>query len=210
MNTEKKLGRPRSPWPRILAAGLALALSFALMAAALPKPAQADVICKAYHLVREGDTKPRIAYTYFLRWKQIAAANGLKPADKLVVGARLCIPDEASRRDRGTAPGSSSDKTLVDYPEGEKNALIEITISNGKVRIHTNDFSDDHGYLVKARDVDQGIGGWFRLGIINVDEDEDQRFSFDVPSALRGEPVLRVCLKDQSNDELICRWVYNR
>jgi hypothetical protein len=62
---------------------------------------------------------------------------------------------------------------------------------------------------VKVRDVDLGIGGWYRLGIIKVNEDDNQRFSFNVPSALRGEPVLRVCLKDQSNDELVCRWVLN-
>jgi len=58
MNTDIKSGQSRGLWPRILAAGLKLtllsALSLSLTAAALPKPAQAEVTCKAYHPVRAG------------------------------------------------------------------------------------------------------------------------------------------------------------
>ena len=203
--------------PRISRAVAAVLMAAVLMAitlaAALPQTvqAQSDAACRTFHLVREGETKPRIAYTYGLRWKEIAAANDMKTEDRLEVGVRLCIPEESSDNDNDNDNDNSSNnsQTRVDFPDGERNAVIQISITGGRVSIHTDNFNDDHVYLVKVRPADQGVGGWSKLGTIDVDEDRNQNFSFNVPNSLDDEAFLSVCLKDQATDELVCRSAVN-
>ena len=200
MNIERKLAHVAARW----VLGFSALLVLAILTMALPQAGRAQDTCRTFHLVREDDTKPSIAHTYGLKWKRIAAANDLSVEANPTVGSQLCIP-EADSDDEDTG----QPKTLVDEPEGERNAVIEISITGGRIRLHTDNFNDDHVYLVKARDVDQGISGWYRLGVISVQEDESETFSFDVPQDLRGEPILSVCLKDQTTDELVCRSTVN-
>jgi hypothetical protein len=180
-------------------------LVLAILTMALPQAGLAQTACRTYYTVREGDTKPSIAHTYGVKWSEIAAANDLSVEGNPPVGVQLCIPEVSSENE--TTGGQP--KTQVNEPKNEADAVIQISISGGRISIHTDNFNNDHIYLVKARDVNSGAGGWYKVGTISVQEDESQSFSFSVPQDLRDEPVLSVCLKDQTSDELICSSVTN-
>jgi hypothetical protein len=201
MNTGRKFSHLIASWMPVFS----VLLVVAILAMALPQSGLAQTTCRTYHTVREGDTKPYIAHTYGVKWSEIAAANDLSVEEKPAVGMQLCIPEATS--DNETTGGKP--KTQVDEPEGEGSAVIQISISGGRISVHTDNFNKDHLYLVKTRDVDAGTGSWYKLGNISVQEDESQSFSFNIPQDLRDEPVLSVCLKDQTSDELICQSVSN-
>jgi LysM repeat protein len=56
-----------------------------------PTPTSA-VSCRAYHVVRSGDTLYRIGLTYGVPYMDIARANNLANPRLIYVGQRLCIP----------------------------------------------------------------------------------------------------------------------
>jgi LysM repeat protein len=193
-------------WARRIA--ISSGLSLALLAAALPQPAQAAT-CRAYYTVRDGDTTPYISQTFNLKWRDIAGANNMAPSDKLTVGRVLCIPPESASTRTTSVTTTGGNKTKVDVPETDKNAVILFTITAGRLGLTTKSFSENHSYLVKARDAGAGSGGWYKIQVISVNKSKTQNFNFDVPSDLRSIPVLNVCLKDIYSDELICRRVVN-
>jgi hypothetical protein len=162
------------------------------LAASLPQQAQAQANCRTIHIVREGDTKPFIAHTYDLRWREIADANDVNRADKVTVGQQLCIPE-------------GDDDERPNRPAGDSDATYSLTISGGRIFISLSKFSQNYVYLVKARGANVGAGGWYNLGRIQVSRNQDFSTSFTVPNDLRDVQFISVCLKDQSTDELICR-----
>ncbi len=170
-------------------------LALAVLAAAWPQPVQAAVSCRAYYTVRVGDTTPRIAHTYHLKWREIATANGLKTTDRLTVGQQLCIPAE---EETTTAKKSTT-------PATDKKARIVVSIAGKRISLSLSDFTQEHTYLVKVRDNRVGIGGWYKLKVVVVDEDTDLTLRFPVPEDLRRVLYLQVCLKDQFTNQLICR-----
>ena len=200
MNTGRKFSHLIARWMPVFSALLVVAI----LTMALPQTSLAQTTCRTYHLVREGDTKPYIAHTYGLKWNEIAAANDLSVEEKPAVGTQLCIPEPSEEDDDTGQP-----KKQVDEPKNEGDAVIEMDISGSRISVHTDNFNNDHVYAVKVRDVDSGTGGWYKLGVITVQEDESQTFSFNVPQDLRAEPALSVCLKDQTSDELVCQSVSN-
>jgi LysM repeat protein len=180
-------------------------LSLALLASALPQPAQAATTCRAYYTVRDGDTTPYISQTFNLKWRDIAGANGMQPYEKITVGQRLCIPPESASTKSETSSTAGGNKTKVQVPETDKKAVVLVSITGGRIGITTKSFSVEHTYLVKARDAYSGIGNWYKIDIITVKKSKTQNFGFNVPSDLRTTPTLSVCLKDIYTDELICR-----
>lgn len=181
---------------------LSIVMTIALLMAFLPQPAQAAT-CVAYYVVQEDDTTPKIAHTYGLKWGEIAKANDLNPADKLVVGTRLCIPSGA---DSSPATGGGTSTFL---PDTDKNARITVTISGNKIYLNLSRFSINHTYLVKVRDAQIGIGGWEKLEKFKVKKTTTYNQVMNVPKDLRDTLYLNVCLKDMSSDELICRTAFN-
>jgi hypothetical protein len=178
---------------------ISLFLTLAFLVAALPQTAQAaTVTCQTYHFVREGQTKPYIAHTYNVRWKAIASANHMDKSEKPEVGQKLCIPPVSSK---------NSNKTVV--PKSDTSANVQVNISAGKIYLTLSGFSENHTYLAKARGLNGGAGGWYRLGFFDVKKNKTQYFSFYVPNDLRDETYVNVCIKDQSTDELVCRTVKN-
>lgn len=57
---------------------------------------EATVLCSTYHTVARGETLYRIGLKYGVSWKDIAAANKLKDANKIYTGQVLCIPGDQS------------------------------------------------------------------------------------------------------------------
>jgi LysM repeat protein len=184
-------------------------LTLALLAAILPQPVQAATTCRAYYTVKKGDTTPYISQTFNLKWRDIAKANDMDPGDKLTVGQRLCIPPESASTKEESSTTSTGNKTKVRVPETDENAVVLVSITGRRIGLTTRKFSVNHTYLVKARDAATGIGGWYKIEVINVKKSTTQNFNFDVPKDLRSTPVLSVCLKDMYTDELICRQSVN-
>jgi hypothetical protein len=203
MKSNKKV-KNALPAGSILLSAL-LVLTFLVVAP--PRSAQAAT-CAAYYTVHEGDTTPYISHTFGFKWKDIAAANDMDPWEKLAVGQRLCIPP-ADKSTKNTSSSSEKSGVKVKQPEDESNAKFLVNISSGRIYATLSKFSDEHVYLAKVREVYTGIGGWYNLDYITIKKKSNQSFSWAVPSDLRSTPVLSVCFKDQSTDELICRSAIN-
>jgi hypothetical protein len=177
-----------------------LVLAFALLAAFLPQPAQAAVTCRTYHLVRESDTTPYIAHTYGLKWHEIAEANDLKIGERPNVGQILCIPTEEEE---------STGRKLTVRPSTDKKAGIQVSVSGNRIILKLSNFSKEHMYRVKVRDVSLAVGGWSKLAVITIEKNKTRTFRYKIPEDLRDTPILNVCLKDMITDELTCRSVLN-
>jgi LysM repeat protein len=182
---------------------VSLLAAIALLMAFFPQPVQAAT-CVAYYVVQEGDTTPKIAHTYGLKWGEIADANDLNAGDKLVVGTRLCIPPGDDDKDSSTGGGTSTY-----LPDTDSKAKFSVYISGGKMHLSLSKFSINHVYLVKVRDVQVGIDGWEKLEKIKVKKSTTYKLVINVPKDLRNTLFLSVCLKDQSSDELVCRTAIN-
>lgn len=174
-------------------------LALTVLAAAQPQSAHAAEVCRAYYTVKEGDTTPWIAHTFNLKWKEIATANGMKVTDRLTVGQQLCIP---------TGEETTTTKKLT-TPATDKKASILVSIAAKRIYLSLSNFTQEHTYLVKVRDVSVGIGGWYKYKEIVVNQDTDLTWRFSVPDDLLHVLYLRVCLKDQYTNELICRLAIN-
>jgi hypothetical protein len=187
-----------SPAQRRLNLLVAALLLLAILASAFPQPVEAATACRAYHVVKKGETTSSIAQTYKLKWKLIAQANKMDPADPIKVGQRLCIPATTTT----TGPKTQ--------PSDEPNARITLNISGGRITLSTSKFAANHGYVLRARNGNTGVGGWVRLGAIAVKKNSSQTFAFNVPPSLRTATIITVCLKDQTTDELVCRNAVNK
>ena len=188
---------------------ISVGLCLALLAAIFPQSAQAASTCRAYYTVKKGDTTPYISQTYNLKWRDIADANDMDPGDKLVVGDVLCIPPESASTKEDSTSNTSGNKTKVRVPETDQSAVVLVSISGKRIGITTRKFSVNHTYLVKARDANTSIGGWYKIEVINLKKTTTQNFNFNVPKDLRSTLYINVCLKDMYSDELICRAAFN-
>jgi hypothetical protein len=172
---------------------LGVLLMLALLAAFVPQPAQA-ASCQANYVVLSGDTTPKIAHSYGMAWRKIALANDLVIGQKPKVGSTLCIP---------TVNSSSSGSAA------NPNAVISVNIVNGRVFINTNKLSADSVFLIKVRDVGTGVGGWSKLGRLRLSKNTSEQNAFSLPNDFNGIPIVSVCLKDMTTDDLFCRSAVN-
>ncbi|HEX7974396.1 MAG TPA: LysM domain-containing protein, partial [Anaerolineales bacterium] len=176
---------------QLVALSVLLALSFfaaLLPQAALAAPAAATT-CTAYHTIRSGDSTARIAHTYGLTWKEIAAANKLAASYTLKVGARLCIPAVSTTSSSSATTGARFTVNLIG--------------SGDRFSITTAGFSGVHKFNVKVRDASTSKGTWYVLGRLSTEETSKNRTIFTFPSQLAGRGVA-ICLKDLTTDDLIC------
>lgn len=160
---------------------------------AFAAPAQAAVVCRAYHTVVEGDRTPTIAHTYGLRWREIAKANNLEDMEKLIVGTVLCIP---------------SDDAITNQNK-PKTTLIAYTV-NHRLTLTASGGDHKYVYIVKVRDLTSGVGSWEKIGRLKVNKKSTATASFTIPDKFKSAIYLEVCLKNQTTDEKICRTVLRR
>lgn len=187
----------RSPHFNLL---LSTLLILVVLVSAIPHKVLATKACETYYTVREGDTTPYIAHTHYLKWREIAEANGMKTSDRIMVGQQLCIP--ASDIIPSGKPLSA--------PTSDRYGTMTASIFAGRLSLSLSRFYQDHVYLVKVRDPAVGIGGWSKLGYIRIKDTTSASTVFEIPQSYRHLPQLWVCLKDQGTNELICRTVLNK
>ena len=179
-----------SPFRRlsILAIGLALVLS--MVAAALPQPAEAAVVCASYYTVKAGDTTVSIAQAFGMKWRKIAEANKLTYPYNLKVGQKLCIPDvNASTSESGT---------------------VSVVVRGMNVTVTASKFTARSVFYIKARAGTASVGGWYKLGMLKVNKNTTKTVLYTLPTALKTTSLITVCLKEATTDELICRTVVHQ
>jgi len=189
--------------PHFVKTGFALLLALALVSASFPANVLAATKCIAYYTVQEGDTTPKISKTFGLKWREIANANDLELAWKPVPGTYLCIPAESSTAG-GTSGSGLSATTSV---PSDSNASFSAQVIGNKITITGAGFKNKQVFNLKVRDADQNTGGWVKLGLFKIPKKTTKIQSYPLPSALRDNLYLDICLKNASTDELICRTV---
>jgi len=186
-----------------LKAVFAILIALALVAGTLPISALAATRCVAYYTVQEGDTTPKISKTFGLKWREIANANDLELAWKPVPGTNLCIPAEGSATGGKSGSGLSTTTTVP----SDSNASFSAQAIGNKITITAAGFKNKQVFNIKVRDADQNAGGWVKLGLFKIPKKTTKTQSYPIPSALRDNLYLDICLKNASTDELICRTV---
>jgi murein DD-endopeptidase MepM/ murein hydrolase activator NlpD len=158
-------------------------LVLAVMAAALPQQVNA-ASCKTIHTVQKGDKTGTIANKYGLKWIEIAAANNLSRPYELEVGQQLCIPFK--------------------FSVSLKNNIAVWNVNN-LIRITASDFPASGSYYVKVRDITAGPGQWYKLGNMKINKNRTVTSDFLLPKQLNSSTVFQVCLKNGTDNELICK-----
>ena len=180
---------------------LSVLIVLALLVAMIPQTALAQTSsnnCSTFYTWKRGDTTGAIAHTYSMRWHKIAVANNLAIGEKPNVGDKVCIPKVST---------ASSGNTFGRNPK----ALFTAAAANGRLTINTSGFNNRTILKVKVHDAATGVGGWSNLGTISMDKGDNLSTVFQIPKDLRGKGgFLAVCLKDQINDDLVCRNVPNQ
>jgi LysM repeat protein len=174
------------------------ALCLGLIAASFPQPALAAT-CVSTYFVRAGDTTPKIAKTFGLKWSQIAIANDLKQPYRLDVGQSLCIPPQDSPTER-----SQAGTTTV-----TKQTKLTVLLTNDLLEVTLGGLSRKGVYTVKVRDSDASVGGWYKLANLKIDRKETVTAVYRLPQELSDIAWISVCLKNGTTDELICQTVVN-
>lgn len=173
-----------------------LAIALALAVAALPTPVQAAGVCLSYYTVQAGDTTPKIAHTYGLKWREIAEANDMTSPYKIKTGDVLCIPAEGANANSSSAVTSLSGS----YAVSVVNSLISVKIRAGKD-------DDKEIYVIKVRDGTASIGGWYKLDSVKIPKNDTITNYYSVPKELRNSLYLQVCIKNMVTDDLTCKTV---
>jgi len=186
-----------------LKAVFAILIALTFVAGSLPISALAATKCVAYYTVQEDDTTPKVSKTFGLKWREIAKANDLELAWKPVPGTYLCIPAEIS-----TAGGiSGSGLSATTSVPSDSNASFSAQVIGNKITITGAGFKNKQVFNLKVRDADQNAGGWLKVGLFKIPKKTTKTQSYPLPSALRDNLYLDICLKNASTDELICRTV---
>ncbi|GAB4536611.1 MAG: hypothetical protein Fur0018_27250 [Anaerolineales bacterium] len=168
-------------------------LLVALMTVTLgPKPAYAASTCVKHYTVQNGDSTPKIAHLFGLKWKEIRIANKLDVNYRPQAGDVLCIPAAGSVNTTGKT------STVVVFKASSTGHGVTITLS---------DLDNKGVFVVKVRDVTYGAGAWHKLGRFKVPRHSQKTSTYILPDKLYGAIYLQVCLKNVTTDESICRTV---
>jgi LysM repeat protein len=186
MNTKSQPNHQPGRAARLITILLLLAVLFSALPT-VQAQAAATPTCAYNHKVRNNQTLEKIASLYGVTVKQLKDANDIDSNNDLEVGMLLCIP----------AKSNAVKPTFT------------ASASNGKVRISGSNFAKGQPMIVRV------FGGRFstssaKIGRIKADKDGKIAGTFTLTDRLRDETVLRVCLKDQRTDSLLCQSITNR
>jgi LysM repeat protein len=186
-----------SPLRRLGLTALSLLLVLALLTASAPAAALAaplEATCAKNYVVQSGDTLSGIANTYKLTVAELAAANALKEPYTLFIGQQLCIP--------GTVTTTTSSTTSTSTTSKDKPISIEFGVNT--VTVTVSELSKNAGYMVKAMKVERGELDWVKVGKFKADKKGKASATFKLPKRLRDATYLQVCVKNLTDDKVVC------
>lgn len=184
-----------SPLRRMGLTALSLLLVLALLAASAPAALAAPqaVTCAKNYVVQSGDTLSGIANTYKLTVAELAAANNLKEPYTLFIGQQLCIPGTVTATTSTTSTSSSSSNKPISIEFGIKTITVEVS-----------DLTKNSGYVVRMMKVERGELDWVKIGKFKADKKGKASATFKLPKNLRDATYLQVCVKNLTNDKVVC------
>jgi hypothetical protein len=91
----------------------------------------------------------------------------------------------------------------------DPNANFTAYVKNGKLYINLSAPKEDVKYKVRVKDAAKSTPKFYDLGWLKADKKQGQKVSYGLPKAIRSALHLDVCLKNQRNDRLTCKKVYN-
>ncbi len=168
---------------------LAIVVALAVLAAALPRPAQAatDVVCAETITIKEGDTIYNLARKYETTVYKLAKANNLTKPYTLTVGQKFCIPAT---------------------PKPSSNYKWSAVFKNGQVTVSGEKFKKTHPFFIKVRDAN-GLT-WYKLGKVVTSKSGVMDKTYKIPKELAKSTSIFVCLKDGVTDYLDCKRVFRQ
>jgi LysM repeat protein len=181
---------------------LAVIMILAFSGASLPQMAASaaddDVLCQDTYTVQSGDWLVKIAAKYTgITYLDIANANDLEAPYTLTAGRELCIPKKGAT---GSTGGSGSPGTST----GTGGQIVVEERSGDRIRVTVTNLGRNSSYFVKVDNADKSATEWFRVGLLKTDGDREGEDTFDLPEELEKAKSFNVCLKNTSNDDLIC------
>ncbi len=91
----------------------------------------------------------------------------------------------------------------------EKNYTFTTWIRDGRIFINLGGFKYNHSFQVKLKDAGKSLSPWIKLGILRIKKNTTITRVYVLPTALVLKRYIRVCLKDQTSNELICKTILN-
>jgi LysM repeat protein len=178
--------------------GLFLFLILAITLAVWPpvvRAAESDTACVQTYTVVKGDTLNSIARKFSVRFVYLVEANKLKEPYTIFIGQKLCIPKSSKVGVGGTGT------------EGAFSAL-SFTVSHTKkgLVITTTNFPEKSNYVVKIDDLSTPQLDGIKIGRLVLKKGGSDKQAYDLPDKLLKATFLQVCLKNQINDQLYCKY----
>jgi membrane-bound lytic murein transglycosylase D len=93
-------------------------------------------------IVRKGDTLARLAKRHGVRVKELANANGLKPASKLKVGAHLVLPEPAGAAESRSAQAAAPKASGGTKSSASAGAARDVPKRATRYKVHKGDTLD--------------------------------------------------------------------
>jgi len=162
--------------------------------------------CRQYYYVKWGDTLAGIGRYFGVPWDELARINHIKNPSKIYSGMRLCIPSGSY------APYYPTVYKPYHYPYGGYTGAFNFSIvsveRNKTVTVRTYNFPEDEKFVVKMGEMGtQGKGG-YTVDTVNS-KDGSEKYTFDIPSELKGEYQIAILMKSKLTGEYAYNWFYN-
>ncbi len=154
-----------------------------------------EIPCVQYYTVQKNDTLNSIARKFSVKFNELVQANKLKEPYTIFVGQRLCIPKTSKVGPVGIGDWGTTDALYFTVRYTAKGFVI--TAVNFPPKSH---------FLVKIDDLAVPGIEWVKIGKLKVKKTGQVEVAFELPEALRSATFLHICLKNQINDGLFCKY----
>jgi LysM repeat protein len=152
--------------------------------------------CNRYYTVRWGDTLAEIARDFGTTVQRLVKINGINNPSKIYAGQRLCV-SKGSDSSTGVRTGTFPTFSIVKVVKNE-----DVTIQ--VINLPRNDT-----YKVTMGEMGtRGVGG-YNAGSFNSGNGGTKKYTFDIPSQLRGERQIAIRIQSSKTGFFAYNWFYN-
>ena len=172
-------------------------LTICLLLSAPPISSRAASSCDTPYTVRSGDTLAKIGEQYEISAYRVANYNELKEPYILWVSMKLCIPDKPKYENKQpTLAKKYANRAAADFSVRREGESLVVRVINYSTRTI---------FLVKVDDASDPARSFIKLGKLNPANGSE--FRFRLPKDLQETKPLWVCMKNQTTDMRICRYL---
>jgi LysM repeat protein len=151
--------------------------------------------CTRFYTVRWGDTLAGIARSFGTTWQYLAKINGIKNPNKIFAGTRLCVS-------KGSVPVSPRPGTFPTF------SIVKV-VKNEDVTIQTFNLPANDTFKVTMGLMGtKGVGG-SSAGSFNSGTGGSKKFTFDIPSQLKGQKQIAIRIQSPTSGFFAYNWFWN-